>query len=56
MKSIIAPVTRAAGRVRLLLDDRRQPVLRLRVSARIVDVGVAHAGADDRPVAIAAAR
>ncbi len=51
MKSIIAPVTRTARRVGLLLDDGRQPVLRLELFPH-VDVGLAHAGADDRPIAI----
>ena len=53
MKSIIAPVTRTLRRVRLLLDDRRQPVLRLKLCAH-VDVRLAHARADERPVAIGA--
>ncbi len=53
MKSIIAPVTRAAHVIGLLLDHGGQPILRLQLLAHGF-VGLAHAGADERPVVVEA--
>ncbi len=47
------PVTRTVVARGLLLDDRRQPVLRLELRAH-VDVRLAHARADERPVVVGA--